>query len=314
MRLTVAIQMDPIETIDVSSDSTFLLAVEAQDRGHQLFYYLPEDLTLKMGKIIAPAKQLSVTQNKNPHFLLKEKGWIELSTLDVILMRQDPPFDMAYITATHFLEQVHPRTLVVNDPASVRNSPEKLLVTEFPQFMPPTLISSNMEQINSFRQEHKDLIIKPLFGNGGAGVFRIKPEDENFYSLLELYKDIFKEPIIVQRYEAKVRDGDKRIVLIDGNPVGAVNRIPPSGEVRSNLHVGGRPAKAKLTKRDQEICEAIGPELKRKGLIFVGIDVIGNHITEINVTSPTCLQEINHFDGVNLERDIWDSIEEKIKK
>jgi glutathione synthase len=227
-------------------------------------------------------------------------------------MRQDPPFNMAYITATHLLEHVHPETYVVNDPVSVRNAPEKLFVTHFAEFMPPTLITSDRDKIGEFRDRHKDLIIKPLFGNGGAGVFHLVPEDENLNSLLELFTILYREPFIVQRYEPKVRDGDKRIILIDGKPVGALNRVPAKGESRSNLHVGGRAQKAKLSRREEEICEAIGPSLVERGLILVGIDVIGDQITEINVTSPTCLQEINHFDNVKLEANVWDAIEEKI--
>ncbi len=314
MSLLVAIQMDPIDAIDISADSTFVLALEAQKRGHSLYHYLPQDLALTNGRIMAGARPLQVRRVDGDHFTLGEREWIDLALADVVLMRQDPPFDMAYITATHLLEHVHPETLVVNDPVSVRNAPEKLFVTHFPELMPPTIITSSQEKIMEFRKEHKDLIIKPLFGNGGAGVFHIGPDDENINSLLELFTQLYREPIIVQRYEPAVREGDKRIILIDGKPAGALNRVPAAGESRSNLHVGGSAEKTTLTSREQEICEAIGPALQEKGLIFVGIDVIGDYLTEINVTSPTCLQEINHFDGTTLEADIWDAIESKPRR
>ena len=257
-------------------------------------------------------RALTVRGVEGDHFSLGKKEWFNLSRADVVLMRQDPPFNMAYITATHLLEHVHPKTFVVNDPVSVRNAPEKLFVTHFAEFMTPTLITSSREKIIDFRDQHKDLIIKPLFGNGGAGVFHIAPEDENLNSLLELFAELYEEPFIVQRYEPKVRNGDKRIILIDGKPVGALNRVPPKGDSRSNLHVGGCAQKSELSKREEEICAAIGPYLVERGLILVGIDVIGDRITEINVTSPTCLQEINHFDNVKLEATFWDVIQEKI--
>ena len=312
MSLTIAIQMDPIESIDISGDSTFVMALEAQARGHTLYHYLPQDLALTNGRIVAGARPLEVRREEGNHFTMGSQEWIDLTKVDVILMRQDPPFDMAYITATHLLEHVHPETLVVNDPAEVRNAPEKLFVTHFPDLMPPTLITSNQEQILEFREEHQDIIVKPLFGNGGAGVFHITPGDENLNSLLEMFTELYREPIIIQRYEPAVRAGDKRIILIDGKPAGALNRVPAEGESRSNLHVGGTAKQSMLTKREEEICEAIGPTLKERGLIFVGIDVIGDYMTEINVTSPTCLQEINHFDGVKLEADIWDAIQTKL--
>ena len=312
MSLVVAIQMDPIDAVDIDADSTFVLAMEAQARGHDLYHYLPQDLALKEDQVIAGARPLNVQRIAGDHFTLKNKEWIDLASVDVVLMRQDPPFDMSYITATHLLERVHPETLVVNAPVSVRNAPEKLFVTNFPKFMPPTLITSNREQILEFRDHYKDLIIKPLFGNGGAGVFHLGPDDENLNSLLEMFTALYVEPIIVQRYEPRVRDGDKRIILIDGKPAGAVNRVPAERESRSNLHVGGRAQKAELNRRDKEICEAIGPSLSERGLIFVGIDVIGDYMTEINITSPTGLQEINHFDGVKLEYEIWDAIENKL--
>ena len=312
MSLIVAIQMDPIEAIDIDSDSTFVMALEAQARGHCLYHYLPQDLVFKHGRVIAGARTLQVRRETGGHFTLGEQEWIDLALVDVVLMRQDPPFDMAYITATHLLEHVHPKTLVVNDPVSVRNAPEKLFITHFPELMPPTLITSSKEQVLEFRDEHKDLIIKPLFGNGGAGVFHIGPGDENLNALLELFTEVYREPAIVQRYEPAVREGDKRIILIDGKPAGALNRVPAQGESRSNLHVGGTAQQAFLTNREREICEAIGPALTKRGLIFVGIDVIGDYMTEINVTSPTCLQEINRFNDAKLEGDIWDVIERKI--
>jgi len=234
---------------------------------------------------------------------------VDLATMDVVLMRQDPPFDMAYITATHLLEHIHPKTLVVNDPVQVRNAPEKLLVTHFEELMPPTLITADRAQILDFRAEYKDIVLKPLFGNGGAGVFHVTPGDENLNSLLELFTQLYREPVIVQAYLPEVRQGDKRIILVDGQAAGAVNRVPASGEARSNLHVGGKAMKAELTARDREICEAIGPTLRERGLIFVGIDVIGNYLTEINVTSPTGIQEIDRFDDVCIEAQIWDAIE-----
>jgi glutathione synthase len=312
MSLTVAIQMDPIDSIDISGDSTFVMALEAQARGHTLYHYLPQDLALTNGYIKAGARPLEVRRKPGNHFTMGAQEWIDLRQIDVILMRQDPPFDMSYITATHLLEHVHPETLVVNDPVQVRNAPEKLFVTQFPDLMPPTLITTNQEQIMAFREEYQDIIVKPLFGNGGAGVFHITPGDENLNSLLEMFTKLYREPIIVQRYEPAVRNGDKRIILIDGKPAGALNRVPAIGESRSNLHVGGTAKQSFLTKREEEICEAIGPTLKERGLIFVGIDVIGDYMTEINVTSPTCLQEINRFDGVKLEADIWDAIESKL--
>ena len=312
MRLTAAIQMDPIEGIDIEADSTFVLALEGQRRGHELWHYLPQHLTFVEGKVLAKARPLSVRREKGDHFTLGAFSTIELAKWDVVLMRQDPPFDMAYITATHILEHIHPKTLVVNDPIHVRNAPEKLFVTHFEGVMPPTLITSDREAILDFRARHRDIIVKPLFGNGGAGVFHIAPNDENLNSLLELFTQLYREPVIVQRYLPEVRAGDKRIILVDGLAVGAVNRVPADGEARSNLHVGGQAAKSKLTKREQEICEIIGPELKKRGLIFVGIDVIGDWLTEINVTSPTGLQQINRFDGVCLEALIWEAIEARL--
>jgi len=309
MSLAVAIQMDPIESIDIQGDSTFVLALEAQRRGHGLFHYLPQHMSLKDGRVYAKMRPLEVRREKGNHFTLGAPQSVDLATADVVLMRQDPPFDMSYITATHLLEHVHPETLVVNDPVHVRNAPEKLFVTHFAELMPPTLITSDKTEVEAFRAEHKDIIVKPLFGNGGAGVFHLGPDDENLNALLELFTGLYREPIIVQRYLPEVRQGDKRIILIDGRPAGAINRVPARGEARSNMHAGGKATKSELTARERDICEAIGPALKERGLIFVGIDVIGDYMTEINVTSPTGLQEINRFDETCLEAEIWDAIE-----
>ncbi len=311
MSLRVAIQMDPIESVDIDADSTFALALEAVSRGHGLLHYLPNALSLVEGKVIASARSLEVRREHGNHFTLGAPAPIDLTTVDVVLMRQDPPFDMAYITATHLLERIHPKTLVVNDPAHVRNAPEKLFVTHFEGVMPPTLITTERDQVLAFRDRHRDIIVKPLYGNGGAGVFHIEPGDENLNALLELFTEMFREPIVVQRYLPEVRAGDKRIILVDGEAVGAINRVPPEGEARSNLHVGGRAEQAALTAREQEICATIGPALKQRGLIFTGIDVIGDYLTEINVTSPTGIQEIARFDGTNPAALIWDAIEKR---
>jgi glutathione synthase len=309
--LTVAIQMDPIERIDISGDSTFALALEAQARGHSLVYYGPRDLTFRNGLVTARVRPLTVRNVKGDHFALGAPAVTDLSRTDVVLMRQDPPFDMAYITATHILERLQPGTLVVNDPFHVRNAPEKLFVTEFKAFMPPTLITTDRDEIRSFRAEHRDIILKPLYGNGGAGVFRVKEEDENFGALLEMFTQFYREPVIVQRYVPEVRKGDKRIILVDGVFAGAINRVPASGEARSNMHVGGRPEPTTLTKREEDICAALAPELKKRGLIFTGIDVIGGYLTEINVTSPTGIQEVKRFGGADIARLIWDAIEQR---
>lgn len=312
MSLTVAIQMDPIEAVDINGDSTFVMALEAQARGYSLYHYGPADLSYSDGKVIANARPLQVRREMGNHFTLGDIERVDLSKTDVVLMRQDPPFDMSYITATHLLERIHPETLVVNDPASVRNAPEKIFVTQFDGVLPPTLISSDLREIKAFREEHQDIIVKPLYGNGGAGVFHIKPGDENLTVVHEMFTQFYREPMIVQRYLPEVRQGDKRIILIDGKPVGAINRVPQEGESRSNMHVGGQALQSKLTPREEELCEIIGPALKEQGQIFVGIDVIGDYLTEINVTSPTGLQEINRYDGVKLEADIWNCIESKL--
>jgi glutathione synthase len=312
MSLKVAIQMDHVSTVDIDGDSTFVLALEAQRRGHTLYHYLPDSLSLDGGRVLCQAEVMTVARERGDHFALAEQQELDLKTVDVVLMRQDPPFDMSYITATHILDHIHPETLVVNDPAHVRNAPEKLFVMEFPDLMPPTLITRDARRVAAFRDEHKDIIVKPLFGNGGAGVFHLQPGDENLNSLLEMFFDASREPIMAQQYLAAVREGDKRIILIDGEPVGAINRIPAEGEARSNMHVGGVAVASTLTEREQEICARIGPALKERGLIFVGIDVIGGYMTEINVTSPTGLQEIGRFDDVSLEALIWDAIESKL--
>ena len=309
MSLSVAIQMDPIEAVDIAADSTFAMALEAQERGHRLYHYLPSDLALDRGRVTARARALEVRNVLGDHFTLGEALVLDLTTADVVLMRQDPPFDMAYITATHVLEHIHPRTLVVNDPFHVRNAPEKLFVTHFPELMPPTLISCNMDDIRAFRAEYRDIIIKPLFGNGGAGVFHLKPDDENLGALVEMFTQLFREPVIVQQYLPEIRRGDKRIILIEGEPVGAVSRMPKDGEARANFHAGGSARRTSLTPREREICAAIGPALRERGLVFVGIDVIGDWITEINVTSPTGIHEINRLDGGRLEALLWDAIE-----
>ncbi len=309
MSLAVAIQMDPIESINIDADSTFMLALEAQARGHALFHYLPSELSFRDGRVYAHARPLEVRREKGNHFTMGAGETVDLSAVDVVLMRQDPPFDMAYITATHLLEHIHPETLVVNDPIHVRNAPEKLFVTHFDGVLPPTLITSDRREIDDFRREHKDIIVKPLFGNGGADVFHITPEDENLGALLEMFTHKYREPIIIQRYLPEVRQGDKRIILVDGVPAGGVSRIPAAGDARANFHAGGSALKTELTSREREICEAIGPALAERGLIFVGIDVIGDYLTEINVTSPTGIQEINALDGIHIEKQLWDAIE-----
>ena len=310
----VAIQMDPIERVDINTDSSFVLALEAQERGYTVFHYQPKDLALMDGVVTARARTIILRREQGNHFNFGETKIINLNETDVILMRQDPPFDMGYVTATHILDRIHPKTLVVNDPTSVRNAPEKLFATLFTKLLPPTLITSDVNKIKYFQNEYKDIIIKPLYGNGGAGVFHLPPGDENLSAFLEMFAERSNEPIMVQAYISDVRKGDKRIILIDGKAVGAINRMPPKGDLRANIHAGGIALKTTLTIRDIEICETIGPELKRLGLIFAGIDVIGKYLTEINVTSPTGLQEINRFDNVKLESQLWDAIESKLPK
>ena len=309
--LKVAVQMDPIESVNIDADSTFALMLEAQARGHALWHYHPRDLALSAGRVLARANPVTVERRKGAHWRFGAEEELDLSAMDVVLMRQDPPFDMAYITATHMLEHVAGTALVVNDPAEVRNAPEKLFVTHFPDLMPPTLITSDKEEILAFRAEHKDIVVKPLFGNGGAGVFHLKPDDENLGALLEVFTQLYREPVIVQRYLPEIREGDKRIILVDGDPVGAVSRIPMAGEARANFHAGGSARKTELTPRERDICAAIGPTLRAKGMVFVGIDVIGDYLTEINVTSPTGIQEINQLDGIQIEVQLWDAIERR---
>lgn len=309
--MKVAIQMDPIGPINIDADSTFRIALEAQARGHDLFYYMPERLAFQEGRITARGWPLTVQRVRGAHYALGAETEVDLADFDVVWLRQDPPFDMFYITTTHLLQRIHPRTLVVNDPFWVRNSPEKLMVLDFPDLTPPTAIARDLDTIRAFRARHGDIIVKPLYGNGGAGVFRITPEDRNLSSLFELFTGFSREPLIVQKFLPAVAMGDKRVILVDGEVVGAINRVPQAGETRSNMHVGGRPEQVALTDRDREICARIGPTLKEKGLIFVGIDVIGDWLTEINVTSPTGIQELERFDGINTAARIWEAIEAK---
>jgi len=311
MALKVAFQMDPIGPIDIDADSTFRIAEEAQARGHELFYYTPDKLAYDFGKFVAKGWPLTVRRKKGDHFSLGAETKIDLAEMDVVWLRQDPPFDMGYITTTHLLDRVHPETLVVNDPFWVRNYPEKLLVLDFPDLTPPTMIARDLETLKEFRAAFGDVILKPLYGNGGAGVFKLKQGDSNLASLHELFSGINREPLIMQQFLPAVSAGDKRVILVDGEPVGAINRVPASGETRSNMHVGGKPEKVGLTDRDREICARIGPLLREKGQIFVGIDVIGDWLTEINVTSPTGIQELERFDGINVAEKIWAAIEAK---
>ena len=314
MSLAVAFQMDPIEGVDIDADSSFVLALEAQNRGHSLYHYLPRDLAMLNRRVVARVQPMELRREKGNHVTLGAPEMSDLTLMDVVMLRQDPPFDMSYITTTHLLEHIHPATLVVNDPMQVRNAPEKLFANHFEGLLPPTLITADPELVREFRAEHVDIILKPLYGNGGAGVFHVTPEDENLNALLEMFTLMYREPIIVQRYQPEVREGDKRIILIDGEPAGAINRVPSPGEARANMHAGAVPLKSEITAREHEICAAIGPTLKQRGLIFVGIDVIGGYLTEINVTSPTGLQEINRFDNVNLQARIWDAIEGRIER
>ena len=311
MGLKVAIQMDPIDSIDIDADSSFRIAEEAQARGHELFFYTPDALSYEEGEVYAAGWPLTVRRVQDNHYDLGEWQRINLADWDVVWLRQDPPFDMGYITTTHILDRIHPDTLVVNDPTWVRNWPEKLKVLDYPDLTPPTAIARNLSTLKAFKERHGDVILKPLYGNGGAGVFRLTPEDRNLNSLHELFAGINREPLIMQKFLPDVAKGDKRIILIDGEPVGAINRVPAKGETRSNMHVGGRPEKVGLTERDREICARIGADLKNHGQVFVGIDVIGGWLTEINVTSPTGIQELERFDGVNITSKIWEAIEAK---
>ncbi|SEN37118.1 glutathione synthase [Pseudorhodobacter antarcticus] len=311
MGLKVALQMDPIGSVNIDADSTFRIALEAQARGHSLFFYTPDKLAYREGRVVARGFSITLRREKGNHVSYEAEVEVDLSTFDVVWLRQDPPFDMGYITSTHLLDMIHPKTLVVNDPFWVRNFPEKLLVLRFPDLTPPTMIARDLDMIRAFKAQHSDIILKPLYGNGGAGVFRLGPDDRNLSSLHELFSSINREPLIAQKFLPAVSKGDKRVILVNGAPVGAINRVPQAGETRSNMHVGGRAEKVDLTPRDLEICAAIGPTLRDNGQIFVGIDVIGDWLTEINVTSPTGIQELERFDGTNTAAKIWEVIEKK---
>ena len=312
MPLKVAIQMDPIGPIDIDADSTFRLMEEAQARGHSLFYYTPDKLAYQEGRVTARGWPVTVRRKVGDHYDAGAEAEVDLSDFDVVWLRQDPPFDMGYITTTHLLDMIHPGTLVVNDPTWVRNFPEKLLVLRFPDLTPPTAIARDLATLRAFRERHGDIILKPLYGNGGAGVFKLGSGDGNLASLHEMFAGINREPLIVQKFLPAVSKGDKRIILVDGAPVGAINRIPARGETRSNMHVGGRAEKVGLTDRDREICDRIGPLLRERGQVFVGIDVIGDWLTEINLTSPTGIQELERFDGGNVAATIWEAIERRV--
>jgi len=311
MSLQVAVQMDPIQRINIKGDSTFALLLEAQKRGHKLSYYTPDRLSLLDGKVLASVQSLSVRDQASDHFTLGEPRRVDLGEFDVILLRQDPPFDLAYVTTTHLLERIHPKTLVVNDPAHVRNAPEKIFVTEFPELMPPTLITRDLAEIKAFRAKHNDIVMKPLYGHGGGAVFRITKDDLNFGSLYDMFSTTFREQWVVQQFLPAVKQGDKRIILVDGDYAGAVNRIPAADDLRSNMVRGGSPAATELTKREADICKALGPALRERGLLFVGIDVIGDVMTEINVTSPTGIRAIKSLGGADIAALIWDKIEKK---
>ena len=309
--MKIACQMDPIERIDIAGDSTFAMLLEAEARGHEIFYYTPDRLALDGATLTATGATLRVRDKAGDHFALSDPRTLDLATMDVVLLRQDPPFDMGYITTTHLLERIHPKTLVVNDPAHVRNAPEKIWVLDFQDLMPPTMVARSLADIRKFRDRHQDIIVKPLYGNGGAGVFRIQAGDNNLASLIEMFHAIHREPVMLQQYRPEVRGGDKRIILVDGEVAGAINRVPSEGETRSNMHVGGKPVPTDLTPRDREICARLGPALKRRGLLFTGIDVIGPYLTEINVTSPTGIRQVKAFGGADIAALIWDAIERR---
>ncbi len=311
MALKVALQMDPIGSVNINADSTFRIGLEAQARGHSLFFYTPDRLAFVEGRVVARGQWIELRREVGNHVSYGPEVEVDLADMDVVWLRQDPPFDMGYITSTHLLDMIHPKTLVVNDPFWVRNFPEKLLVLNFPGLTPPTAIARDLATIRAFKARHGDIILKPLYGNGGAGVFRLDENDRNLSSLYELFTGMSREPMIVQKFLPAVAKGDKRVILVDGEPVGAINRVPQAGETRSNMHVGGRPEKVGLTERDLEICRTIGPVLREKGQVFVGIDVIGDWLTEINVTSPTGIQELERFDGTNAAARIWEAIEAK---
>lgn len=311
MKLNVAVQMDPIARINIRGDSTFALLLEAQKRGHGLSYYTPDKLSLRGEELVAPVQVLTVRDEAGDHFTLGEPRREPLNAFDVVLLRQDPPFDLAYITSTHFLERIHPKTLVVNNPASVRNAPEKIMVMNFPHLMPPTLISRDLDEINSFRDEHGAVVMKPLHGHGGAAVFRVMPQDMNFGSLFDMFSVTFREPWVIQRFLPEVKHGDKRIILVDGEFAGAVNRVPAPDDLRSNMVRGGAAHATDLSDREREICATVGPVLRELGLLFVGIDVIDGNLTEINVTSPTGIRAIARLNGPDVAAMIWDTIEKK---
>ena len=311
MKLNVAVQMDPIARINIRGDSTFALLLEAQRRGHGLSYYTPDKLSLRGEELYAPVQALAVRDEIGDHFTLSEPKPTALASFDVVLLRQDPPFDLAYITSTHFLERIHPKTLVVNDPASVRNAPEKLFVMNFPQLMPPTLISRDLDEINAFRAQHGAVVMKPLHGHGGAAVFRVMPQDMNFGSLFDMFSVTFKEPWVIQRFLPEVKHGDKRIILVDGEFAGAVNRVPAADDLRSNMVRGGAAQATELSPREREICDTLGPELRARGLLLVGIDVIDGNLTEINVTSPTGIRAISRLGGPDIAARVWYVIEAK---
>ena len=311
MALNVAVQMDPIERINVRGDSTFALLLEAQKRGHRLSYYTPDRMALAQGHLFATVQPLTVRDTVGDHFTLGEGRRIELSTLDVVLLRQDPPFDLAYISTTHFLERIQGKTLVINDPAAVRNAPEKMFVNEFPQLMPPTLLTRDLAEIKAFRAAHGDIVMKPLYGHGGGAVFRLTRDDLNFGSLYDMFAVTFREQWVVQKFLPAVKDGDKRIILVDGDYAGAVNRVPAADDLRSNMVRGGSPKETELTPREREICTTLGPALRERGLLFVGIDVIDGYLTEINVTSPTGIRAIKNLGGPDIAAMIWDKIDKK---
>jgi len=311
MPLKVAVQMDHISTVQIAGDTSFALCLEAEKRGHELFHYTPDRLSMRGDTVSARVEPLSVRDVKGDHYTLGEAVRTDLAEMDVVLLRQDPPFDMNYITTTHLLERIHPKTLVVNDPAWVRNSPEKIFVMEFSDLMPETLITKDIAEIREFRREFGDIILKPLYGNGGAGVFHLRDGDRNLTSLLEMFAQLGPEPIIAQRYLDDVRAGDKRIILIDGEPVGAINRVPDEGDARSNMHVGGKAVETMMTEREREICDRIGPSLRERGFVLVGIDVIGGLMTEINVASPTGVREVKKFGGADIAALFWDAVEAK---
>ena len=310
--MKIAFQMDPIQQVDINADSSFRLAEEAQVRGYDLFYYSMDALSFQTGRIMARGHPITVQRVLGTPAILGPLTEVDLADFDVIWLRQDPPFDMPYVTSTHLLDRLNGQVLVVNDPFWVRNYPEKLLVLDFPDLTPPTVITRSLDTIRAFKAEHGDVILKPLYGNGGFGVFRLDANDRNLSALHELFTGFSREPLIVQKFLPDVRNGDRRIILVDGEPVGAINRVPAEGETRSNMHVGGSPEQTSLTDRDIEICTEIGPLLRKKGQIFVGIDVIGNCLTEINVTSPTGIQELERFDGLNVAARIWDVIEARL--